>query len=650
MTPWTYRRAKAKTLYPAAVLAVLFGTAAWGQMSLRSQTLAEGLQEPHGVAVHPDTGEVWVAERGANRISKIQGDRATPVIQNTWALNESTLPRWAISEQVPFSKWTSVVLEKPGPISFATNGNLFVAEQVPHGRLLEFSSETTYQTANGVPVPWLEQEFQWRDVFVDSDDRLFVAGMDEIGSPVLKFGSALMRDINKDWWVIDFGPFSQFSTFALSAQKDVLLVGDKKKGALTWWEVDRRIMLGGMPDTVGRAELLAVAIYPDGGFVVAEQVEPGKAQVKYVDPHSGQQIVLNETFRSIGAIAIDRPNRRFIISDPVAGRVVECKPSPDIEFHERILRAMVRSLGNMAGFSPSETPAFLNTFFERLESAAKDLLPDDGSTHGISFNLSDIAGRLPVVAGRVRTVLEVEGEDDDPIEQIDFFLLFPSKFVMTDKTATPSLSFFSLRRKSGAVEQTMPVTSGDSLIYRVSGTNRTLVARSATALYVPVVTCGLEERDGGLALNLGFLGMGVYPNYQLLLYQGPREKSARLITENSTMSGRSRNVYEASFMEDATIEGMDGKITREEITNLLVSGFESGSQARASIGWMRLGQFPAWGQVAFSDTGVGEFTGVEGDLKSLMDKSRIELDMQAADNVLEPVLDTGAPAQEGNQE
>ncbi len=294
------------------------------QAALTVRPLAEGLQRPHGVAIHPQTGDIYVSERGSGRIVVLRNGRPEPALAPGWTVSED-LPRWAISDSMPLSAWMSPALNQPGPIAFSTNGTLFVAEQTPQGRILEFrpDAQGLYTQAIAVPVPWLDQEFQWRDLQVDALNRLFIAGADEVGSDFMKFGSALVRETNGDWWVIDFGPFANFGPFALSAREDVMVLGDRNRGKLSWWEVHRHIMLGGVPDSTGRAELQALALYPDGAFIIGQLDAPGQAVLKRLDPFNFQQTTLATGFRSIGDIAMDRPNARYYVTDPEAGKVLE---------------------------------------------------------------------------------------------------------------------------------------------------------------------------------------------------------------------------------------------------------------------------------------------------------------------------------------
>ena len=609
------------------------GTEAWAQLAFTSRVLADGLKEPHGVAVHPATGDIYVAEKATGRILVLKNGKMESALPAGWTVS-TNLPRWGMTTQIPKEKWMTATLEKPGPISVSTNGTLFVAEQVPNGRILEFlpNAQGAWDTARGIPVPWLDQEFQWRDLQVDRQGRFYVVGADEVGSDFMKFGSCLVREADGNWWVIDFGPFASFSTFALSDKQDVMILGDRAKGTLSWWEVNRHIMMGGSPEATKRAELSSLAVYPDGAFVLGQQTEPGKAEILRMDPFTGQQTPMASDLKSIGDIEIDRANGRYLVTDPVGGRLMEYTPNPPVKFNEAAMRQIVRSVEGMMGM-PTEAPAFLNTFFEKLQDATKGMMSDEDTTHAVDFNLSDIAGKMPVVAGRVRATVEVEGLEEDPIEQIEFFLLFPSKVVMTETAVSPSLSFFSARRKSGKMEQTRPVFQGTVGVYRLSGTNVSKVASAQGGMHIPVVVCGLNQADNGVYVNLSFLGAGIYGDYYLTLFQSPGEQKAKLVVKsNSTDSGTI--TYEASFMEEATIKGMEGaKITKEQLSNLLISGFNNNPGANKSVGWLKLGQFPASGLVAFGDAGETQLTGAASGLKEIVEKRRLEGSLEAASDI-----------------
>ena len=632
---------RTKSWLPAAVAgvaALAWAAGAWGQQNpMTGKTLAEGAGV-FGVALHPG-GDVYVTQLEAGTLGVVRGGRIENALADGWRVDEASLPMWAVTREMPKEKWLKRELEKPGPLCIATNGTIYVAEQVPNGRILSFEpgeEDGAYAVARVVPVPWLDQEFQWRDLTVDNLGRLFVAGMDEVGSDFMKFGSTLMRDEFGDWWVIDFGPFARFCAFALSDRQDMLLLGDEARGSLSWWEVNRHIMMGGNPDAAGLATLKALAIYPDGTFMLGVE-DNGEGKIFRMDPFSGQQIPLAGGLKSIGQIAMNRPGGSYYVTDPKAGKVMEYVPNPPLQFNEVALRQIVRNVEGFSGVAGGSAPAFMNTFFDRLQDAAKEMMPDDDSTHSVQFNLSDIAGKLPIVAGRIRSVL-AEGEEveEDPLESLEFFLLFPSKVVLTDTSMTPSLSFFSAKRKSGKLEQTKNLWEGDVGAYRVSGTNLTRLGKTGGGMHVPIVSCGMSDADGGgVRLQLSFLGAGVYDDYYVELFQSAQLQTAKLVVKSRAHES-GWHTYEASFMEEATIEGLQGK-TKEQISNLLVSGFGGGAGANRSIGWLQLGKHPAQRAVAFDLDGGGNKLAGAGGFAGVLEQKDLEMRAATAEEITETV-------------
>ena len=93
--------------------------------------------------------------------------------------------------------------------------------------------------------------------------------------------------------------------------------------------------------------------------------------------------------------------------------------------------------------------------------------------------------------------------------------------------------------------------------------------------------------------------------------------------------------YEASFMEEATIKGMDDQtISKEQFSNLLISGFGGNAGANRSVGWLKLGQFPAQMTIAFGDSeGETKLTGGQSDLKEIVEKKRVEMSLETAEDV-----------------
>lgn len=70
-----------KILLPFLVLgAIAFGTTSLPADDVKVETVVGGLNNPCGIAMHPKTGEIYVADSGAARVCKIKDGKVVPVI------------------------------------------------------------------------------------------------------------------------------------------------------------------------------------------------------------------------------------------------------------------------------------------------------------------------------------------------------------------------------------------------------------------------------------------------------------------------------------------------------------------------------------------------------------------------------------------
>lgn len=604
----------------AALTCVARGEAPAGvRGDFKVEVLARGLQEPNGLAVHPQSGEVYVAEKAAGRVSVLRNGAATPVIESGWTLPEG-VPNWAVNPHMPREKWLQTSLQKPGAIALATNGHLFVAEEAVRGRLLEFIPDAAgkFTTARVLPIPWLDRGYAWDDVKVDIEGRIFIVGADAEVATGPKFGTVLMRDVNEDWWVIDYGPFIHYSSIYLSQFEDILVVAERGEGGLTWWDLYRRLPIGTAGSVTPGAELETVGLLPDGAFALGVQAtaKGNDARIVRLDPLSGEMKNLAEGFASLGAIVLQAERGTLLATDPKSGLVVECTPPVKISATEYLLQRSQQGYESAQGFTPRTTPAFLRNFFSRAmaDMAAQQQGSRDGKDKGaaaIQFSLRDFASKIPLVAGRIKTSASDLAEEKDPVEGIDFVLLFPGRVVLSGGAATPSMSFVSIRHKSGKVDQTRLLF--DKLLINRKGVKGDWVRQEDNAaLYVPIVSCGLQKDEAGqgMSVNLVFLGLGIYDDYYLNLWSG-KENRGSLVVE--TKEGQRRN-YQTAFTE---------VVRDKEVKNLVVAGFDP--MEKASIGWLNIGRWPVGVAVSTGDIELNRFSGVSEEVAQMLERKEAEL-------------------------
>jgi len=596
-------------------------------------SVADGLQEPEGLSLDRESGDLYVAERGAGRVSVIRDGTRTTVIETGWTVDEDSIPAWAVTPDTPREFLTDPQLHQPGSIAFSSEGHLFVGERRAYGRLLEFipDEETgAFTKAKLVPTPWIDKPFAWDDVKVTPDGKLFVVGYDEKGVEGLHFGTVLMRALDDDWWIIDYGPFSRFAALYLSRRNDILVVCERTKGELVAWDIERHLPIGTVPRSVDQnTEAGSACLLKDGSYVVAE-VSPagqsGNSRLVRVDPVTAQASGIAEGFQRIGGIELDAETGHLFVSDAAAGRIAEVRPDKEVVSEGAyLLQRSLEAFESEHGFSPRVAPAFINNFLAKIGGAPSGDRPQSGGSEkgeptedvlfSSSFTLREFATQIPLVAGKVQTMPEDQKGVEDPVEEIEFLLFFPAHVVRGTDMATPSLSFFSARRASGKVEQSRLLMGGLKATARVG--DQWLIHSDNASIYVPIATCSLDRYEDGMDLNLAFLGMGIYDDYYMRLTTGKVNKGSLIV--EGRFGGRSE--YNLSFVEKPQFGG-------EPVKNLVVAGFDPAVKGE-ELGWLNIGQWPVGSALAIESGAEPRFASVEEEITEAIRKKELERRLSA---------------------
>jgi len=597
------------------------------QGPVTASAYASGLSGPHGMAFHPQSGELYVVEKEAGRISVIRNGRATPVVETGWTVAPD-FPSWAVSDNRSAEFIQDPALHSPGAIAFSPDGHLFVAEDRAYGRILEFIPDESgaFAKAQYVPVPWIDKPFAWDDLAATADGQLIVVGYDHAGDAGLHFGSVLLRDKQGDWWVVDYGPFSQFAAVVLSRNSDILVVCERSKGELVAWDIQRHMVIGTVAESVFQAQAETVTLLKDGAYVVGQIAAPGAPPAKgssrmvRIDPMTSQETDLASGFDRIGGSILEKKTGSIYVSDAAAGTIVKLDPNPEIIGREYLLQRSLETFEIAQGFTPRTAPVFLNNFISKLgappsadQSRTQQGGAEDGQEdvlYGSSFTLRDLATKIPMVAGKVRTLVEEDDPNPDPVMQIEFLLLFPAHVVKSTDMATPSLSFFSAVRKSGKMEQSRLLFQGYHAKQRVG--DQWMLQSDNASIYVPLATCGIERKEDGMDLNLAFLGMGFYDDYYLRLVTG-KENSGRLMVEGKFGA---QSEYNLSFVDAPRMGG-------EIVKNLYVGGFDPAVQSQ-QMGWLNIGQWPVGQALAVDTEEVFKFAGVDEEITAAIEQKELE--------------------------
>lgn len=606
------------------------------------KTLARGLKTPDGIAIHPSSGEIYLTEKEAGRVSVIRNGQPVPVLSTGWSMVEA-VPNWAITQNMTRQVWSETRLRNPGGLAFGTNGHLYVVEDAPMGRLLEFMPDANgqFSKAKAVPIPWLDRGYAWQDLKVARDGRMVVVGNVAGGPGEPKFGVVLQRDPSSgDWWVVDYGPFVEFSSVCFSKKQDILAVAERPEGGLAWWDIMRHLPIGTANQITPGTDLDGLALLKDGAFVLGEQATANKpGQLSRLDPLDGSIVAIAQNFGALGSVIFDDAENRLLATDAKSGVLIECRPKDNAVVADAyLLQRSLEGYEMAQGFTPRSSPAFLMNFFAKAgvsvttkskggQGAQFEGKKDIGRM-AVQFTLKDFASKIPLVAGRLRTTAPEASGEADPVVQLDFVLLFPGRAVISGGSSTPSLSFFAVKRKSGKMEQTRQLFSNMNVTEVSEDADAWRSWTDNASLYVPLVSCGIQKGEGGVHVNLVFLGLGVYDDYYVNLFSGEEDRGT-LIVENDDGE---RFTYDTTFKE---------VVQDTEVRNLVVAGFDP--QGTAGIGWLNIGQWPVGASVGLGEMDIGRFAGVSEDLARLLENKEAELRFESGLSA----IDFGRPEEPG---
>jgi glucose/arabinose dehydrogenase len=559
--------------------------------SYDAYVLAEGLETPDGIALHPGSGEIYVSEKSVGRISVIREGKPVPVVDTGWTVKDD-LPKWAITEAQPRSHWLYPKLRQPEGITFSPGGHLFVIEDIPDGRLLEFvpDEDGGYREALVTPIPWFYKGFSWRSVTVSRDDRLFLAGSAAEAGPGLFFGVVLMRDAEHNWWVVDYGPFAGFSSVSLSREQDILIVGEQVKGTVTWWDTLRHRAIGTVTRTF--PELSHAYPLPDGAIAVIQGAKSNRVKVlgeepdqggyiHRLNPQNGQSSVIASGFEDIREICISPQSGRVYLTEGDTGLVMELRPREQPARNQYLLENTARLAEIASGMPPKKWPPFLKGFFKDLGVSPRDeVVREAGQAPAFdapnTYTLVEVGKAVPLIAGKVRTHPEGYGDNVDPITDIDFIVLFPNRTFKSGNEASPGLAFFSAVRASGKVERTQGLEHLKAVKYD-SLKGWSTYAERAT-VFLPTASCGIRTTEDGMDINLAFLSLDGGTDFYLNLECGVENRGSLLEDAGQGI----QRTYGIDFTE----ETLDGAA----YNTLVVAGFSDTD--KDVPGWLNIGNWP----------------------------------------------------------
>ena len=548
------------------------------QPNFTISTLVGGLQDPDGMAFHPVSGELYVSEESAGRISVIRHGKAVPVIQSGFSVRlddagESPTPQPGPSDQLLLP-----TLRNPEGLTFGPDQHLYVAEDTPGGRILRFEADASahYRKASVVAIPNLGEPYAWESICFARDGRMFIAGSSYEGTRTWGYSCVMARDPAQQWWMVDYGPLASFSAVAMAEDEQVLVVGDESVGGLTWWDAEAQRELQTQTHKLGSIE--GVCHLPDGALAVALESSDSGGRVVRVDPSTGAITILAEGLGTLESVIYDRLHGRILVAEDSTGRILALTPESPIRPGRALLQVARRGSEAQRGLPPRQAPEFLRSFMRKVGVELVDQSAQEGSgTSGggaPAMTLEELGQRIPLVAGRV-SVEPMEGVAD-PVTEISFLSLFPNQVSKAGGQIIPSLCLYSAKRQSGRVERSELLNGILGGKFNAETGWDKLPAQSL--LMVPLTTCSTVQTSNGVTVVLTFLGLDRFEDGFLTIHYG-RSNEAFFATSSDKL-----RVAKATFVNRQA----DGR----EAMDFAMTGVRPRRVEEAT--WLRLGTQVNW--------------------------------------------------------
>ncbi|MFH0880043.1 MAG: hypothetical protein V2A34_10055 [Lentisphaerota bacterium] len=403
----------------------------------------------------------------------------------------------------------------PEGMAFSQQGDLYVVEDVPGGRLIKYTFDDKERCKEGevVPVPGSWEKFAWEGVDIGKDGEILMAGSDveavmaNPDSPGLFSGAILFRDAKGDWWIPYQRVFSSFSGVCFSKSGKQAIYICEITGEVGWLDLKGHQPIGGNSTMIAKSPE-GVCSMPNGLILVAQE----GGSVVCLDPSTDQRETVVTGLGQIESIIWDREGKMALVTGDGTGRLYALTPDPGYPEQGDML--------DFAAYHPVYSPQFVP---EKCPAYLADVLSMGGmNVDRVGFtnvSLKEFTARVPLVAADARAI-PVPGApmEQDPIVRVQFVVFFPNKLMVSEKGVSLSLSAFAARTKSGKMIRTSVMKTVSQAADFETGQVDPL---GASSLEIPQPSAVAVSSLGTATLH--FVGMGKMPDYAINL--NPRDPS-----------------------------------------------------------------------------------------------------------------------------
>ncbi len=218
-------------------------------------------------------------------------------------------------------------LRSPEGLALDEEGRLYVAEDVPGGRLLVFDIRGPIRRSRMegevVRLPLQNSRFAWESIAIGPKGELLLAGssLEDVtgtdGRGDLFMGVILHRDASGDWWLLLNHAMTSYSGVCFSPDGRYALMTAESPGLVGCVDLRTRMVRTFLWDMTFHSPE-GVCSLPGGAFLVAE--ESGK--IFRMDPTSGGVQLVYEHDGTVESVLWDAAGRRLLLTDDRHGQLV----------------------------------------------------------------------------------------------------------------------------------------------------------------------------------------------------------------------------------------------------------------------------------------------------------------------------------------
>ncbi len=469
------------------------------QREFTAQGVADGLISPDGIDIHPQTGAIYVSEEDAWAISRLTESGHERVI-------DRTTPIYC---KLEYPHQRLEAMRFPEAIKFALNGDLYVAEDIPGGRLLQFRATQTgqYEYGTRIPFPGQWDHFAWEGLDISDSGELLLAGSDleyvarhdSIGAFT---GVILYRDADGIWWVPQQRFFASYSSVAFAPSGQQAVFTCEVTGEIGWLDLNSQFGLSGHSHVTARSPE-GIAILPDGTLMIAEEV----GSLLHVDPATDHYRRVVTGLSDIESVLWDEAGQRLLVTEDGTGSVLAF--TPDTPFTPGADRLSYATY--YPAFAEQTVPEECPPYLARI-LAAGGMRFDGNRPSPTRFR--EFLHRVPLVAADLKAVpMNPDSRTADSVHRVQFVVFEPNRMMRPGTTGTPhSFALFAVQLKSGELITTsvLPVVAGTATAPSTRFTRQGLMP-----LAVPMPAAVSVSGVGIAAVQ--FAGMGKTPDFSLVL-------------------------------------------------------------------------------------------------------------------------------------